>query len=198
LTRLSKGPRPAFADLVELVQFMDTPSEARSAVNSYLSKFSGTCPSHRCSHEIEQAPFLCKSYRSRWHTFQIVRGELTNTPSDGYALCTNEICTVLERSGDSKKEGCRECKASNWNTRGKLDGVYCHGCGFFIDFGRKQIGYTQEWTVSEESAAPSPTMWGKKCDTCGAPESKAKFADYFFCSETCMNVWLLAHSNATP
>ncbi|HUK49861.1 MAG TPA: hypothetical protein VLV18_02400 [Terriglobales bacterium] len=195
MTSLTQGPRPAFSDLVELVQLTDTPNEARAAVTVYLKRFPGTCPTNRCSHDLESSPYLCKTYRSRWHTFKILRGDLVNSASDGYALSTDEICNILGRTGDPRKEGCRECKASNSNNRGKMDGLYCHGCGFFIDFGRKQIGYTQEWTVSDDSAAPSPSLWGKKCDTCGAPETKAKFADYFFCSETCMNVWILAHSS---
>ena len=199
MTHSSKTLRPAFPDLVELVQLTATPNEARSAVVNYLSKFPGTCPTNRCPHDLEQAPFLCESYPSRWHTFHFVRGDLNNSASDGYALSTGEICTVLEKTGDPNKEKCGECKASNWARRAKLDGFYCHGCGFFIDFGRRQIGYTREWTVSEETrAAPSPLMWGKKCYICAKPDVKAKFADYFFCSQACMNLWLLGPSKPAP
>ena len=193
---LPNTSRPAFTDLVDLVQLTNTPDEARTAVVNYLSKFAGTCPTNRCPHDLEQAPFLCKNYRSRWHTFQIIHGELKDSASDGYALSTDEICSVLDQTGDPGKDRCRECKASDWVTRGKLDGVYCHGCGFFIDFGRKQIGYTQEWTVSEGTEPPFPLMWGKKCSNCAKPDVKAKFADYFFCSQVCMDQWLLGPSKA--
>ena len=198
MSQLSEIPRPAFTDLVELVQLTDTPTNARTAVMNYLGKFPGTCPTDRCLHDLEQAPFLCKNFRFRWHTFQIAHGELKKSVSDGYALSTEEICTVLHKTGDPRKEACHECKTSNRVSRGKLDGIYCHGCGFFVDFGRKQIGYTQEWTVSEETRTRPSFILGKKCSNCAEPNVKAKFADYFFCSQACLNQWLSEPSKSAP
>jgi hypothetical protein len=198
LPQLSGTPRPTFTDLVELVQLTDTPNKARTAVMNYLNKFPKICPTDRCSHDLEQAPFLCKNFRFRWHTFRTVQGELKKSVSDGYALSTEETCTVLQKTGDPRKEACHECKTSNRVSRGKLDGIYCHGCGFFIDFGRKQIGYTQEWTVSEETGASPLFILGRKCSNCAKPNVKAKFADYFFCSQSCLNQWLSEPSKPAP
>ena len=189
LTQLTNVLHPDITDLVELVQFTDTPDQARTAVMKYLRKFPGKCPSPRCSHDLEQTPYLCRHYRFRWHTLQMVQGKLKSSPSKGYALSTQEICTVLRKTEDPRKEHCHECGASDRPARGKMDGIYCHGCGFFIDFGRKQIGYTQEWTVSERSKNPFSFILGNRCSNCAQSNVKAKFADYFFCSQACLNQW---------
>lgn len=186
MPQLFRTEKSVFIDLVELVQLTDSPEAAKAAVSKYLRKLPKACPTPGCLHDLNHAPFLCKGYRYRWHLFKIVGDELKSAASAGNALSTQGICTTLEKSNYPEKEACRECKTTRRAHREALDGVFCHGCGFFIDFDHQQIGYTQEWTIADELKLPPALLGKKQCIVCDQPNVTAKFADYFFCSPGCL------------
>ncbi len=179
----------AFIDLVELVQLTDSLEAARASVSRYLGKLLKHCPTPGCMHDLNNTPFLCKGYRNPWHLFRIVGDEVKSVTSAGNTLSTTGICNALENCNDDRKEPCRECKSNRRAQREALDGIFCHGCGFFIDFERHQIGYTQEWTISESLKLPPVLLGRKECVVGAAPKVSLKFADYFFCSHGCFEEW---------
>jgi endogenous inhibitor of DNA gyrase (YacG/DUF329 family) len=85
--------------------------------------------------------------------------------------------------------------------REAIDGLFCQGCGFFIDYHNQQVGYAQEWTMSKNLKLPQDMIGRKECTACGRTAVSAKFADYFFCSHECLDEWLSNPSktqNETP
>ena len=190
MPQLFATEKSAIIDLVELVQLTDSPEAARTSVSYYLRKLPKQCPTPGCMHDLNDAPFLCKGYRNPWHLFRIVGYELKSVTSSGNALSTAGICNALEKRCDIGKDPCRECETNRQAQREALDGLFCHGCGFFIDFEHQQIGYTQEWTISENLKLPPALLGPKECTVCAAPKVSLKFADYFFCSHECFEDWL--------
>lgn len=190
MPQVFKTEKSVLIDLVELVQLTDSREAARIAVGKYLSKLAKPCPTPGCLHELSSLPFLCKGYRSRWYLFRMVGDEMKSATTAGSALSTQQICNVLESSNYPEKEPCRECKTVRRAYREALEGVFCHGCGFFIDYDHRQIGYTQEWTISEDLKLPPEMLAKKQCVVCTEPSVSAKFADYFFCSQECLEEWL--------
>ncbi len=185
-----KTEKSVLIDLVELVQLTDSPEAARTAVERYLNKLAKPCPTPGCAYHLNDLPFLCRGYRVRWYLFTMAGDEMKSVSSSGHALSTKEICGILENSDYPEKEPCRECKAAGSAYRETMKGVFCHGCGFFIDYNHQQIGYTQEWTTSENLKLPRGILGKKQCIVCSQPTVSAKFADYFFCSPKCMKEWL--------
>ncbi len=161
LPQLFRTEKSAFIDLVELVQLTDSPEAVRVAVSKYLRKLPKACPTPGCGDDLNHTPFLCKGYRYRWHLFKIVGDDLKSASSAGNTLSTQGICTTLEKINYPEKEACRECRSARREHREALEGVFCHGCGFFMDFDHQQIGYTQEWTISDDLKLPSALL-GRK------------------------------------
>jgi hypothetical protein len=188
--QLFRTETQAFIDLVEIVQLTDSPEAARTSVSKYLGKLPKQCPTPSCMHDLNDTPFLCKGYRNPWHLFRMVDDEVKSVTYVGNALSTTGICNALENCNDARKEPCRECKSNRQAQREALDGVFCHGCGFFIDFEHQQIGYTQEWTICESLKLPPVLLGRKECVVCAASKVSLKFADYFFCSHDCFEEWL--------
>lgn len=172
----------------------DSPDAARIAVGKYLNRLDKPCPTPGCFQDVDYHPILCKGYRFRWYTFKIMGDRLKSISTAGHALSTNQICGILKSSNYREKAKCRDCKASGHSYREALDGIFCHGCGFFIDYNCRQIGYAQEWTTSDNLKLPQGILGQKHCAVCGQPTVSAKFADYFFCSHGCLDHWL---SNAS-
>ncbi len=187
---LFKADRSVITDLVELVQLTEGPNAARASVGKYLGKLGKPCPTPGCLHELTPEPFLCKGYRFRRYLFRLTGEELRSVRSNGYALSTHEMCGVLRKSVFVEKEACRECEADPRMYREAIDGLFCQGCGFFIDYDNREVGYAQEWTTSRNLKLPRDLLGQKVCTACGRSVVSVKFADYFFCSHECLDGWL--------
>jgi len=189
LGQLFRTEKSIFTDIVELVKLTNSPSVAKAAVFKYLDKLPKACPTPGCMHDLNTTPFLCKNYRNPWQLFGIVNGSMRSATWLGNALSTLDICSTLERCEDEEKQQCKKCKNNRPAHREAFDGIFCHGCGFFIDFEHQQIGYSKEWTISESLKVPSALLDKKECAVCSASRVLLKFADYFFCSHKCFEEW---------
>ena len=93
---------------------------------------------------------------------------------------------------------CRYCLAGGFTYRNTLDGVFCHGCGFFIDFSTKRIGYAREWTIAH-LPVPAPPEFRldspQQCKTCQRAGAEYKFGDFYFCSPSCLQKYFQPDSS---
>ena len=168
----------------------DSPNATRMAVRKYLDHLEKSCPTPGCFQNLNHHPTMCKRYHFRWYTFKMIGDRLKSVSMSGYAISTSQICDILKHSNYLEKSKCRNCESGADSPRETLNGVFCQGCGFFIDYNRGHIGYAQEWTTSDNLKLPLGILGQKECTACRQPTVSAKFADYYFCSHNCLDHWL--------
>lgn len=134
--------------MCELLRIARTSKDAqdfRTHAFDYLNKVGVNCPTTKCDGYINEDTFVCEGYDTKHiilgsvGTKVIVAKEIDEKP-----LVTDEFC------GAQGDEGA--CKYCNFGTEHMTREdvfkkiAFCEECGFFMDFEKKQIGYTRDWT----------------------------------------------------
>jgi len=122
------------------------PKEFREAVFAFLGKIPEECPTTGCSHYLTEETFVCLAYDTNQILLELVGNNITTKQVSNKPLVVHEFC---EAQGD--EGACKYCHpgGSEYLQRedafGKI--VFCEECGLFIDFEKKRIGYTEDWTL---------------------------------------------------
>ena len=131
--------------LLEIARDSSDANDFRDRACKCLGEKGLDCPTSKCSGYINEDTFICEAY----DTNRVVLGLKGNQVAvvkqqQEKPLVVDEFCSA---QGD---EGA--CKYCNFGTEhmtredafGKI--AFCEECGFFIDYEKKQIGYTKDWT----------------------------------------------------
>ncbi len=178
-------------DLAEIIN-CSKDSNLRSNVFRYLSKLNRPCPSPNCEHMVDEGAFVCLAYGTKQQIMH-VEGQVTKILEiESNPLVIPVFCSVFCQLGEGK-ETCKSCKDLDFGYRVKLNGLYCHGCGFFLDYDQRRVGYSKEWTTLSRNV----TKLGISCKQCGTQVVSAKFGDYWFCNAECMREWCISLAPAS-
>lgn len=179
------------ADLAHALRSSSSAIELRNTVFGYLERLGGKCPTRNCPHKLDLDPFVCLGYT----TIHFVLGFddedlLLYRKNCGNPLVQEIFCNKFSEGSDEERGTCIHCALTNFSKRKKINGAFCHGCGFFVDLDSRTIGYAEEWTTRHELAV-GVFVPGKPegCSRCGTRKVVCKFGDYYFCSRDCMNEW---------
>ncbi|MBI4257554.1 MAG: hypothetical protein HY619_01240 [Thaumarchaeota archaeon] len=180
-------------DLAFLLDSSTEPQQVRANVIRYLRRLNKSCPTPDCKHALSHDAFVCNGYETNAVIVKPEGENLSLKPVKTHPFTIPVVCRAFSSLRDQEKLNCRYCLAGSFCYRRELDGFYCHGCGFFIDFAEKKIGYAEEWRISRlESETPmgfheNTPKW---CRTCLAKPVEYKFGDYYFCSTECLQKYL--------
>jgi hypothetical protein len=194
-------------DIAQIISLSSPGEEGRRelefSILRYISKLRKPCPTPGCNHGLTQAAAVCSGYECK--TIIIGRGQSSISLSSleggdeanhhhqkkSYPLVIPVFCFVfseLASEGCSDKEICKKCREEYFSYKRKFDGLFCHGCGFFVDYENRTVGYSSEWTTSSELM----TRLDIKCSYCETNYVSTKFGDYWFCTPQCMQNWYLS------
>ncbi|MCH8022321.1 MAG: hypothetical protein IH932_01055 [Thaumarchaeota archaeon] len=180
------GRQIVLEDLAEIIT-SSKDSNLRDNVFRYLSKLNRPCPSPNCEHMVDEGAFICLGYGTQQQIMH-VEGKVTKIREiDANPLVIPVFCSVFSQLGEGK-ETCKSCRDRDFGYRMKLNGLYCHGCGFFLDYDQRRVGYSKEWTTISRNV----TKLGISCRHCGKQVVSAKFGDYWFCDAECMREWCIS------
>jgi hypothetical protein len=113
---------------------------------SYLDDKGLQCPTNECTGFINEDTFVCEGYDSK-HVILRFNGTevVVDKEIDAKPLVVDEFCVAQGDEGH-----CKYCHPGGDEYFSRIDVfkkvAFCEECGFFIDFEKKQIGYTREWT----------------------------------------------------
>ena len=182
----SKDLQIVLEDIAEILA-SSKDSELRRNVLRYMSRLHKPCPSPNCQHPAIEGAFICHGYEGEQRVIE-VDGALSKVEDiKSNPLVTPPFCEVFCRLSRGK-DVCKTCRREEFGYRAKLDGLYCHSCGFFVDYGRRRVGYTKEWTTSMGNTP----KFENSCSQCGRKDVSAKFGDYWFCNGDCLKKWYLS------
>jgi hypothetical protein len=192
-------------DIAQIVSLTGPGEEGRrelqSSICRYISKLRKPCPTPGCNHGLTQAAAVCTGYESEVITIARGRCSLSSLEAKAEAnqhyekshpLVIPVFCFVFSELAAGKscsdREICKKCREESFSYKRKFDGLFCHGCGFFVDYENRTIGYSSEWTTSFELM----TRLDINCSYCEKSGVSTKFGDYWFCSPHCMQNWYLS------
>lgn len=176
-------------DLAEIVANSDR-SEIRSNVLRYISKLNRSCPTQGCRHDLHENACNCFGYVT---SREIARREGRDTKVleiNSNPIVIDVFCFTFGRLS-SGKEPCKVCSEGGYLYKAASNGLYCHGCGFFIDYDKRMVGYSKEWTTTTSLTRPIEAEG--LCTHCSKKGPMfAKFGNYMFCEDRCMQRWYLS------
>lgn len=173
-------------DLAEIIN-CSKDSNLKANVFRYLSKLDRLCPSPNCEHVVNEESFVCLAYGTQQQIMHIEGQVAKIREIESNPFVIPAFCSVFCQL-DEGKEACKSCRDRDFGYRVKLNGLYCHGCGFFVDYDQRRVGYSKEWTTLTRNT----TKLGISCKHCGTQVVSAKFGDYWFCNAKCMREWCIA------
>lgn len=173
-------------DIAEIVASSNR-SEVRNSVLRYISKLSGLCPTLSCHHHITEGVFDCYGYETQREVIHLDAHVPKIEAVRSNPLVINMFCSIFYQLHQGK-EPCKTCRDEGFRYKVPLMGLYCHGCGFFVDYDRGMVGYSKEWTANRQNL----TVLGTSCVKCGRQGVSVKFGDYWFCNDVCMQKWYLS------
>ena len=129
-------------DLAEIVLAAPNEQLAREGVWRYLDKLPRKCPTEGCAHEPSQLIFICDGYSTTRSYLELVDGVWRVKTEVGRPFVIDPFCRAQGIRGR-----CGECKERNFCYRRSAiaSSIYCHGCGFFVDFPGKQVGFCDDF-----------------------------------------------------
>jgi hypothetical protein len=188
-------------DIAQIVSLSSPGEDGRRelefSISRYISKLRKPCPTPGCNHGLTRGVAVCSGYESEAIIIGSGSGrqsplsfeETSHRDEKSHPLVIPVFCFVFsELLGHSEKEVCKRCREESFSYKRKFDGLYCHGCGFFVDYENRIAGYSGEWTTSSEL----PTRLDIKCSYCETAGVSTKFGDYWFCTPFCMQSWYLS------
>ena len=130
-------------DLAHLLETIPNLSEAKSTIQCYMSSMPKDCPTSDCHHHPTDEVYVCTGYSTRHHLYSLRNDRLDVNTRASHPLVLGAFCQLQMRGN------CKNCKAADYfyrrPTHGKV--VFCHNCGFFIDFERRTAGYTEDFLI---------------------------------------------------
>lgn len=186
-------------DIAQIVSLSNPSEEGRRKLEfdilRYISKLRKPCPTSGCNHGLTRGAAVCSGYERE----AIIIGngsqsslsfeETSHRDEKSYPLVMPVFCFVFsELLGHSEKEVCKKCRQESFSYKLKFNGLFCHGCGFFVDYENRTVGYSGEWTTSSGLM----TRLDISCSYCERSGVSTKFGDYWFCSPHCMQNWYLS------
>ncbi len=198
---ISKGKKrnlgQSAGDIAEIVS-LSSPGETgttklKADIHRYISKLRTPCPTPECNHGLTEAASVCKGYETQAHIInsQSLVPETCTTKSN--PLVIPVFCYVFSElnQDDREKEVCKKCREESFSYKEKFDGLFCHGCGFFVDYEHRKVGYSDEWTTATSGSGLTIRL-DIRCSYCGRGGVSAKFGDYWFCTPYCMQKWYIS------
>src|SRR5487761_1750809 len=184
------------ADIAEIVSLSSSGvTQLRSDILRYISKLRMPCPTPGCNHGLTEAASVCKGYRTQAHIVNAQSLSLeTITTEESNPLVIPVFCYVFSeivRADNKEKEVCRKCREESFCYKARFDGLFCHGCGLFVDYKNRKAGYSDEWTTSTCGSGLAARL-DVGCSCCERSGVSAKFGDYWFCTPNCMQRWYLS------
>lgn len=130
-------------DLVHLLQTIPDQSQARAAIQRYMSSMPKDCPNPNCFHQPTDEVYICTGYSARQHLYAVGNDGAKIATRVSHPLVLDAFCQLQMRGN------CKACKAAGYFYRRQTNGkvVFCHNCGFFIDFERRTVGYTEDFLI---------------------------------------------------
>lgn len=132
--------------LLQIAKESSDTEEFKKRVFNFLDKIGVNCPTSGCSHYLTEETFVCLGYDTNHLLLSLVGNRIETKQESAKPLVVDEFCVA---QGD---EGyCKYCHPggdeyfSREDAFGKI--LFCEECGFFIDLEKKQIGYTEDWTL---------------------------------------------------
>ena len=186
-------------DIAQIVSLSSPGEEGRRkleiAILRYISKLRKPCPTPDCNHGLTQRAGVCKGYETEANIVCGQKSSLSfekeNCRAKSYPLVIPVFCFVFSHLADQgcmEKEVCKKCREESFSYKQKFDGLFCHGCGFFVGYENRTVGYSGEWTTGSGLM----TRLDIKCSHCERSGVSTKFGDYWFCSPHCMQRWYLS------
>ncbi len=185
------------ADISEIVSLSGSAEQGatqlRSDMRRYVSKLRKPCPTSGCNHGLTEAASVCKGYRMQAHIVNDQSLSLETSTLESYPLVIPVFCYVFSEilRNDKEKEVCKKCREESFCYKARFDGLFCHGCGFFVDYENRKVGYSDEWTTSTLGSGLA-TRLDVRCYYCERSGVSTKFGDYWFCTTDCMQKWYLS------
>lgn len=168
-------------------------SELRSNVLRYLFKLNKPCPTPACNHWLTEGAFDCHGYRTRRKVVDLEGDVPKISEIESNPIVISVFCYTFCQL-TTGKEPCKICRDGDFKYKAKFDGLYCHACGFFVDYNRRRVGYSDEWTTRSENHIE----FGISCKYCAKQGVSIKFGDYWFCDAYCMQKWYFSIGSGTP
>lgn len=184
---LDPSTRRTLAELASILKNEPDASNVKNVVISRLQQLNRPCLTVGCDHGLKSAN-LCGAYSTGGEVYVVEGGELQAAPQTLTRLVQPFVCDIFQLLEDKSKADCRACAVHDYWLRGEFDGVFCHGCGLFIDFKNRHLGYVQEWTTRYSLTAEEKPA-AAECKNCGYAVTNVKFGDYLFCSKECLEDW---------
>jgi hypothetical protein len=188
-------------DIARIVSFSSPGEDGRRelefSISRYISKLRKPCPTQGCNHGITRGAAVCSGYEIEAIIIGSDSGrqsplsfeETSHRDEKSRPLVIPVFCFVFsELLNHSEKEVCKRCREESFSYKRKFDGLFCHGCGFFVDYENRTVGYSREWTTGSGLMARLDI----KCSYCERSGVSTKFGDYWFCSPHCMQNWYLS------
>jgi hypothetical protein len=129
-------------DLAEIVLTTRDTREAKERVWRYLERLPSSCPTDGCAHRPSELIFRCRAYGTTQSYLAQAGDALGVKPEIGFPFVIDAFCRSQGTGGR-----CGECKERNYGYRQSAitTSIYCHGCGFFVDFPTRRVGYSEDF-----------------------------------------------------
>lgn len=132
--------------LLQIAEKISDPKEFKEAVVEFLNKIEEPCPTTGCSHYLTEETFVCYAYDTNQMLLKLVGNNIETKQVSDKPLVVDEFC---EAQGD--EGACKYCHPGGLEYLQREDAfgkiLFCEECGLFIDFEKKRIGYTEDWTA---------------------------------------------------
>ncbi len=177
----------ALTELAFILGRHSSESEVKKSVIANLEHSGRACLTAGCEHGLTRGS-VCKGYYTASTIYALEGYSLKLTRTVCNPLVQPFICQTFAKLEDHTRSPCKNCSKSGYSLRRDFDGLFCHGCGLFIDFANRRLGYAEEWTTRmlPESDA---LVQSHRCRKCDSTQVSAKFGDYTFCSKQCLQEW---------
>ncbi len=196
MDELDSPTRRILAELLMLLSGDSDPGALKAIIASKLEQLNQRCLTAGCDHGLMNAS-VCDAYSTSGMLLGVEGAVLESKTQDLNPLVQTFFCDIFPHMEDAAKTRCKSCEESQFASRRDFEGLFCHGCGLFIDFKNRQIGYVNEWTTRYKVGSKLGTE-PLKCRNCGSPVVTAKFGDYGFCSKDCLEQWYLDQVRTKP